>query len=146
MDSQEVIEVGELRVRYLHDGSASGQMGAFELVVPPGSNVPPPHSHVSNEELIVVLEGRLRYSVNAVARDLGPGDSMSTPKGSVHGFSNPFFSPARALVVLSPDIGAGFFRDVAAVVNVDGPPDRSRLLEVMAHHGLKMPPPPRSDA
>jgi quercetin dioxygenase-like cupin family protein len=137
MDAGEVIAVGHLRVRYLRDGAVERQMGAFELIVPPGSNVPPPHSHSDNEEYVYVLEGKLRYSVNEVTRDLSPGDSMSTPKGAVHGFSNPFSAPARALVVLSPDIGAGYFRDVAAVINAGGPPDRAKLLQVMESYGLK---------
>jgi quercetin dioxygenase-like cupin family protein len=144
MDVEETIAVGQLEVRYLRDGSAEKQMGAFELIVPPGSNVPPPHSHTNNEEYFYVLEGKLRYSVNEVTRDLGPGESMSTPKGAVHGFSNPFSASARALVVLSPDIGAGYFRDVAAVINAGGPPDRAKLLQVMASYGLKPAPHPAS--
>jgi quercetin dioxygenase-like cupin family protein len=141
METGEVIAVGQLRIRYLRDGAAERQMGAFELIVPPGSDVPPPHSHTDNEEYFYVLEGKLRYSVNEVTRDLSPGESMSTPKGAVHGFSNPFPAPARALVVLSPDIGARYFRDVAAVINAGGPPDRAKLLQVMASYGLKPAPP-----
>jgi hypothetical protein len=34
------------------------------------------------------------------------GDCMASPRGSVHGFSNPFDEPSRALVVQSPDIGS----------------------------------------
>jgi len=139
--TQEPIKVGQLSIRYLIDGTATGSMGVFELGVPPKSNVPPPHSHTANEECVYVLEGVLRYSVDAVARDLRPGDWMFTPRGSVHGFSNPHDSPARALIVLTPDIGAQFFRDVGAVVNAGGPPDRARLLEVMSRYGLVPAPP-----
>ena len=134
----DVISVGKLEIRYLRDGSAENQMGAFELIVPPQSNVPPPHSHSHNEEYIYVLDGKLRYSVGNETRDLVAGESMSTPKGEVHGFANPFDTPARALIVLSPDIGAGYFRDVAMVVNAGGPPDRSKLLAVMEKYGLRV--------
>ena len=85
--------VGQLGIRYLIDGSETGSMGVFELTVPPGSNVPPPHSHSNNEEIVYVLEGTLRYSVGADSRDLTPGQTMHTPKGVVHGFSNPFDDP-----------------------------------------------------
>jgi len=132
----ESIMVGQMRIRYLIDGSATGSMGIFELTVPPGSNVPPPHSHTRNEECAYVLEGMLRYAVDDVARDLGPGDWMFTPRGSVHHFSNPHDELARALIVLTPDIGAQYFRDVATVVNVGGPPDRAKLLGVMSRYGL----------
>jgi len=134
--AQESIMVGRMHIRYLIDGTATGGMGIFELSVPPNSNVPPPHSHTRNEECVYVLEGKLRYSVDGVERDLHPGEWMFTPRGAVHQFSNPHGEAARALIVLTPDIGARYFRDVAAVVNADGPPDRAKLLEVMSKYGL----------
>ena len=58
----------------------------------------------------------MQSSVGDITRDLSPGDAMFTPKGTVHRFSNPFSALARALIVLSPDIGAQYFLDVASVV------------------------------
>ena len=132
----DVIEVGTLTIRYLVDGAAKRGLGVFELTVPPGAMVPPPHSHTDNEECVYVLEGTLRYSVDGETRDLTPGDWMSTPRGSVHHFSNPTSDTVRALVVLTPDIGAGYFREVGVVVNAGGPPDRVKLLGVMSKYGL----------
>jgi quercetin dioxygenase-like cupin family protein len=136
MSGNDTIKVGKMDIRYLVDGSETGSLGVFELSVPSGSNVPPPHSHTLNEECVYVLEGVLRYSVNEVTRDLHPGEWMVTPKGAVHQFSNPSPGPARALIVLTPDIGAQYFRDVAEVVNAGGPPDKGKLLGVMARYGL----------
>jgi quercetin dioxygenase-like cupin family protein len=130
------VAVGQLRINYVVDGSNSGSMGMFELTVPPGSNVPPPHSHSHNEECVYVLAGKLRYTVGAETRDLAPGQSMGTPKGVAHGFSNPFSEVARALIVMSPDVGAQYFKDVGAVVNAGGPPDKAALLSVMSRYGL----------
>ncbi|HEY2256456.1 MAG TPA: cupin domain-containing protein [Variovorax sp.] len=93
----------------------TGSVGMFELTVPPGSNVPPPHSHTNNDECVYVLEGTLRYSVDAETCDLVVGETMFSRKGSVHRFSNPFETAARVLVVQSPDIGAQYFHDVGAV-------------------------------
>jgi uncharacterized cupin superfamily protein len=134
--SSPVIKVGQLSINYIADGSATSSLGMFELTVPPGSNVPPPHSHSNNEECVYVLEGILRYSVGSETRDLAVGQSMSTPKGVVHAFSNPFSQTARALIVNSPDIGARYFKDVAAVVNAGGPPDKAALIAVMSRYGL----------
>jgi quercetin dioxygenase-like cupin family protein len=130
------INVGQLHIRYLLDGSQTASLGMFELTVPPGSNVPPPHSHSNNEEIVYVLEGMLRYTVGSGTQDLSPGQSMRTPRGTVHGFSNPFGSIARALIVLSPDIGAQYFKDVAAVVSAGGPPDKVALIAIMRRYGL----------
>jgi uncharacterized cupin superfamily protein len=134
--TDDVIAIGQMRIRYLRDGSASQELGSFELTVPPGSNVPPPHSHTGNEEFVYVLEGVLRFRVGSEERDLGPGDCMFTPKGTVHAFSNPHSAVARALVTNTPDIGAQYFRDVAAVVGAGGPPDKTKLLAVMRQYGL----------
>ena len=130
------IKVGQLGISYIVDGSQAASIGMFELSVPPGSNVPPPHSHSNNEECVYVLAGTLRYSVGAESRDLTVGQTMSTPRGAVHAFSNPFAETARALIVLSPDIGAEYFRDVATVVNAAGPPDKAALVSVMSKYGL----------
>lgn len=135
-DTSVEIKAGQLGIRYLLDGSKSASMGMFELTVPPASNVPPPHSHSNNEEIVYVLEGTLRYTVGPDTRDLTPGQAMHTPRGTVHGFSNPFAGVARALIILSPDIGAQYFKDVAAVVNAGGPPDKAALMAIMSRYGL----------
>jgi quercetin dioxygenase-like cupin family protein len=146
--SNDVIKVGQIEIRYLVDGEKSGGLGVFEMTVPSGARVPPPHSHSNNEECVYVLEGVLRYRVDDVTRDLGPGDWMSTPRGSVHHFTNTGAETVRALVILTPDIGESYFRDVAAVINAGGPPDRAKLLAVMAEYGLVPAPaqPPRAES
>lgn len=132
----ESIKVGQLEIRYLQHADEHLQMGCFELRVPPGSNVPPPHAHGANEELLFVLDGCLRVTVGGLTRDLGPGDCIATPAGAVHGFSNPHSAPARALIVNSPDIGAQYFRDMAVLINTPGGPDRAKVIATMQRHGL----------
>jgi quercetin dioxygenase-like cupin family protein len=134
--SQQIIKVGQLEINYLVDGASQGGLGLFEMKVPTNAHVPPPHSHTHNEECVYVLEGVLRYSVNDETRDLKPGEWMSTPRGAVHAFSNPGTETVRALVMLTPDIGAQFFRDVGELANAGGPPDKAKLLAVMAGYGL----------
>jgi quercetin dioxygenase-like cupin family protein len=133
---QQAIKVGQLEIRYLVDGAQSGGLGLFELTIPAGAHVPPPHSHTDNEECVYVLEGVVRYTVDGETRDLTPGEWMSTPRGSVHQFSNPGSGTCRALVMMTPDIGAQFFVDVAALAGAGGPPDRTKLLDVMTRYGL----------
>jgi quercetin dioxygenase-like cupin family protein len=144
---QPVITIGQLSIRYLMDGTKTGAgSGMFELTVGPGARVPPAHSHRDNEEIVYVLEGKLRYSVDDDVRDLGPGDRMYTPRGSVHAFSNPHDQPAKALVILTPDIGAQYFRDIADIANVPGGPNPAKMAEVMARYGLVPSPPKQSPA
>jgi quercetin dioxygenase-like cupin family protein len=144
--SHEVINVGELEIRYLVDGAQRGGLGVFEMKVPAGAHVPPPHSHTENEECVYVLEGVLSYTVDAHTRDLKPGEWMSTPKGSVHHFSNPGSEAARALIMMTPDIGEQYFRDVSTLIISAGPPDRTKLAEIMTRYGLVPAPPTGSPA
>jgi len=74
--------------------------------------------------------------VGSETRDLKPGDSMATPRGVVHAFGNPHAVAARALIINTPDIGPEYFREVAAVVNAGGPPDKAKLAGVMRRYGL----------
>ena len=145
---QSAIAIGQLEIRYLMDGTVNGATsGMFEVIVPPGARVPPAHSHSDNEEMIYCLEGKLRTIVADEVRDLEPGEGRYTPRDVVHSFSNPHDQVARALFILTPDIGAQFFRDVAEVVNAPGKPDPAKLAEVMRRYGLVLAPPkPASQA
>lgn len=135
--AQTPIKIGGLEIRYLVDGVISGTAtGMFELTVGPGARVPPAHSHSANEEIVYVLEGKLRYSVGEETRDLSPGDRMHTPRGVVHAFSNPHGETAKALIMLTPDIGAQYFRDIAEIAGAPGGPDPAKMAAMMTKYGL----------
>jgi quercetin dioxygenase-like cupin family protein len=50
---------------------------------PPGTGATP-HSH-PNEQVIVVLRGRMRFRVGGDERVVGPGDAVLVPAGVLHG-------------------------------------------------------------
>ena len=67
---QPVVKIGQLEIRYLLDGTEAGAaMGMFELIVPPGARVPPPHSHSDNAG----GDRQDRGVVNAARRDAEGG-------------------------------------------------------------------------
>ena len=79
----------------------------------------------------------MQYRVFYTDQPLPQGQpEPDTPQGTVHAFSNPFDGVARALIILSPDSGAQYFRDVANLVNASGPPDKAALVAVMSRYGL----------
>ena len=141
-DMGETIRIGRMQIRYLQVAGPGCEVSCFELLVPPGANVPPPHSHAGCEELMYVLDGTLRCTVGGDTRDVAAGETMGTPRGVAHGFSNPHAAPARVLVINSPGIDPQYFRDVAAIVNRDGPPDRAQVAGTMLRYGLTPVAPP----
>jgi quercetin dioxygenase-like cupin family protein len=134
--ADEVIRIGDMEIHYLSEATSGCRIGCFEMRVAPNGLIPPPHSHPDHEELVYVLEGTLRYRVGETTRDLGPGDSMATPCGEVHSFSNPNAEPVRALVINTPDIGADYFREIASIVGREGPPDKAAVVATMRKFGL----------
>ena len=138
MERRDVVAIDGLTVDYLVDGSATRSVGMFELTVGPGSFVPPPHSHADNDEYVYGLAGTLRYSVDGQTRDVRAGDHVVSPRGSVHGFSNPYAEPARVLIVQSPDIGWGYFAEIRDVLAEPGPPDRAKMARIMERYNLKV--------
>jgi quercetin dioxygenase-like cupin family protein len=91
--------------------------GAFSLVevaLSAGGGVPA-HVHAGDDETIYVLEGTLDVRVGDDRLTLGAGGCAFAPRGTVHGFTNPDFGPARLLLISSPAIGSGrVFLELAA--------------------------------
>jgi quercetin dioxygenase-like cupin family protein len=135
----EEIRVGPIEVRFLVEADAtSGTATLFEFDVPPGTPVPPPHSHDRYEETLYGLRGTLTWTVDGLATAVGPGEALCIPHGTVHRFENPGTEVATQLAVVTPGLlGADYFRELAAVVDAtEGPPDLGAMLAVMRRHGL----------
>jgi quercetin dioxygenase-like cupin family protein len=139
--SEETIIFGPLIVRFLLTGDRStGSIAAFELTVAPGQRLPAPaHSHDHYEETIYGLDGALTWTVDGKAIEVGPGQALCIPRGAIHRFDNLGSRDAKALCVITPAaIGPQYFREAFEVLRAaaGGPPDRSKLVEIMRRHGL----------
>ena len=134
----EVIRIGQIEIRFLADKSQTGgSLGMFELTVPPGAKVPAPHYHRDYDETIYGLAGTLTMVVDGEHREIGPGDGLFIPRGSVHKFVNTGDVASRTLAVMTPDmIGAEYFRELSALMSAGGPPDPAALREIMMRYGL----------
>lgn len=138
--TQDLITIGSVSMQFFVDGqSTTGHMAMAQMIVQPQAKVPPPHRHAGVDETIHVLEGALTYRVDGNVRILHAGDQCFSPRGSVHHFCNTGDVPARALVVFSPaDIGPDYFREIAGVLGVGGPPDMAQMKSVMQRHGIEL--------
>ncbi len=141
MKSQsEQIRIGQIGIRFLLEGEASGgSVAVFEFDVPAAARVPAAHSHDGYEETIYGLEGVLTWTLDGEQIEVGPGEVLRVPRGVVHRFDNDREVDAKMLAIVSPGIlSPDYFREMAAVIEAatDGPPDPAALAEVMRRHGL----------
>jgi len=136
--TREAIKVGDHTIRFLLEGDqSSGSVAVFEFDVPAGGMIAAAHSHDGYEETVYGLKGTLTWTVGGEAREVGPGEVLCIPRGVVHQFANAGEVDATSLAIVTPGIlGPEFFREVAAVLDADGPPDFAELGAVMRRHGL----------
>jgi quercetin dioxygenase-like cupin family protein len=139
-DTGEVIRFGQLTIRFLVEGAASGgSVAIFEFSVGPGAKVPIAHSHDAYEETIYGIEGVLTLTVEGNRHEIRPGDALCIRRGAVHRFDNFHSTEAKALAIVSPGVlRPDFFREVRDVMAAaaGGPPDMAKVGEVMRRHGL----------
>ncbi len=64
-----------------------------------------PHRHDGSDKVYVVVEGRVRFTVDGEERDVEAGHAVVCPAGSDHGVTNPGPGRARLLVAMAPRPG-----------------------------------------
>jgi uncharacterized cupin superfamily protein len=112
------------------------ELGASLFEVPPGASTFPLHAHHANEELVVVLAGRLVLRTPDGERELAPGDVAACPRGrpGAHRLDNRSDEAARVLIVSTmhapdvnefPDSGVLWARTYAP--GTEAPPDAVEL-------------------
>jgi quercetin dioxygenase-like cupin family protein len=137
--TREEIRIGQLAIRFLIEGDASGgTVAVFEFDVPVGARVPVAHSHDAYEETIYGVEGALTWTVDGVETQVGVAEALCIPRGAVHHFENAGEVDATALAIVTPGIlGPDYFREIAeTVAAASGPPDPAAIAAVMLRHGL----------
>jgi quercetin dioxygenase-like cupin family protein len=145
--ADETIHLGPIAIRFLITAEdSSGSVAVFEGTVPAGQRLAAPaHSHDHYEETVYVTHGILTFTVDGTEIDIGPGQALCIPRGSIHRFDNKGIEDVKGVTVVTPAaIGPEYFREAAELINaaVGGPPDRAKMGELMRRHGLSPVPPP----
>jgi quercetin dioxygenase-like cupin family protein len=138
--TREEIRIGQLAIRFLVEGDASGgTVSVFEFDVPAGAKVPIAHSHDGYEETIYGLRGVMTWTIDGVPTEVGPGEAVCIPRGVVHHFDNTGDVAATQLAIVTPGVLApAYFHDLADLVRAAAgdPPDLAAMAAVMRRHGL----------
>jgi mannose-6-phosphate isomerase-like protein (cupin superfamily) len=114
-----------------------GTLTAFENMIAPGDG-PPLHVHANEDEAWYILDGELRFRLDATIANAPAGSFVFVPRGTPHCFQNTGSEPARILVLFTPAgmerffdrfaqlpaFDPGAFRAIGAEVGMDvlGPP------------------------
>jgi len=134
VDPHNIVRIGELELRFR---VAEAGATVFEFVVPSRARVPAPHYHLEADEILYGIEGLLTVTVDGATQELGAGDIVFIPRGSIHHHENLHEGVSRTLVVITPGtIGRGYFEEMAEVINTPGKPDLTKVREIMTRHGL----------
>ena len=92
----------DTRVRKLIlDGSTTSLVN-FEVhasTLEPGKAPHPPHTHVDQEELMIVKEGTVKITINGTSKILGPGSIAFAMPGDEHGIENAGNTQATYLIL-----------------------------------------------
>jgi mannose-6-phosphate isomerase-like protein (cupin superfamily) len=144
-----VVWVLGTRVRLLVNGAdTGGRFSLQEMYTPEFVPGPPLHSHADADELFHILDGALKMTVGDQPCVARAGDSVIVPRGVMHAFGNPFLTPCRFLVQLTPAGFEQFFSDLgvppASMTDLLTPPDApaptpQRLRELAILHHMHMP-------
>ena len=114
----------------------------LEIHTPPGLG-PELHIHFGQNELFYMLKGSIGLQCGSKRTILRAGDSFMAPLNVPHAYVTLGTEPAHMLNLFDPAGGMeGFFADYAPLVSVAGEPDRVKLAEAYAKHGMKVVGPP----
>jgi quercetin dioxygenase-like cupin family protein/ketosteroid isomerase-like protein len=92
--------VGSLSFTARND-QTGGALTAFQSIAAPGDG-PPLHSHANEDEVIYVLEGRLRVRLEDAIHAAPAGSFVFFPRGVPHTWQNSDDEPVRLLVLFTP--------------------------------------------
>ncbi len=148
---EHVLEQGDSSVRLLLTAEdTEGRFAIVETIERPGAE-PPRHVHNREDEVVVVLEGRVRFYAGGKLLDCPAGTCLYLPRGCEHSFTVES-QEARLLVMVSPPGLEGYYRELSRGVEAEdatragGMQDVERLVTIAARYGVAITGPAQVDA
>jgi quercetin dioxygenase-like cupin family protein len=114
-----------------------GRLTALVTVAAPGEG-PPLHTHAHEDEILVVIEGTMRFRLGDEIEEAPAGSLVFVPRGAVHTWQNIGDSPARMFALFTPSGMERFFERFAALGN----PGPETFLEAAEGTGMEVVGPP----
>jgi quercetin dioxygenase-like cupin family protein len=118
---------------------SGGKLTLGVSAVPPGDG-PPPHTHLAEDELFIIIEGKYSFLTTDRWTEAGPGAVVYLPRGTLHTFRNIGDTPSKHWVLTTPSGFETFYSRCAEVFASPGPPDFKRIAEISREHGIEFAP------
>ena len=96
-----------------------------------------PHLHRNEDETIHIVDGTFDFVLDGVGRELGPGDSVHIPRGTVHAIRNTGPTTGRRVLVFHPAGLEHFFLE-AGTASANDARDPRDLLALARQHGWEV--------
>jgi quercetin dioxygenase-like cupin family protein len=106
-------------------------------ITPPGGG-PPLHVHSREDELFLVVEGRLSYFAENHWTEVEPGGAVFLPRGSIHTYRNIGDAPSKHWIITAPSGFEKFFACCAEEFGKSGGPEMSRITEIHRDYGIEI--------
>ena len=103
----------------LRSEQTDGALGLIEVVMPPRTLVKP-HRHSREDEVTLVLEGRVGVRLGDEEFEAEPGAYLAKPRGIPHALWNAGSAPARILEVVQPGGLERYFEEMKPILEQQG--------------------------
>ena len=103
---------------------------------PPGSG-PPPHFHTREDELFLVVEGRISFFVEESWTEVAPGGAVYLPRGTTHCYRNIGTTPSRQWILTTPSGFEEFFARCADEFASPGGPSMEQIVGFARDQGIE---------
>jgi quercetin dioxygenase-like cupin family protein len=100
----ETLDWGQLRWLSNPPATGAAALTVIDVTLAPGKGHDF-HKHPDQEEVLLIVAGRVEQWVDREKRILGPGDSAFVPAGVVHASFNAGQDDARIAAILGPCVG-----------------------------------------
>ena len=115
-----------------------GRVAVVEHTLAPRQLAAPLHRHSREDELSVVLSGRLDAKLGAQVITAGPGSYVLKPRGQWHTYWNGGDTDLRLMELLIPGGFDAYFQWLSTMLAAGDKPDRSSVKALAAEYGVEV--------
>ena len=114
-----------------------GRLAAIEHTLPPRQLAAPLHRHSREDEISIVLEGRLGAKLGDDVVVVGAGSYVLKPRGQWHTFWNAGDTRLRFIELIVPGGFDAYFQWLSEMLSSGQPPSESASRTLAAEYGIE---------